>query len=484
MVDLVFYVPKKLKYFLTRKKRYKIVIGGRGSGKSMTLIDMLLYHAAEHGKKIFSMREFQSSIDDSSHALMVEEIGNIGIPGYDISKHTIQHYSGGLFRFKGLSARSIQAVKSASGFDFFHIEEAQFLSEESIRILTPTIRREASEIWIIANPGSREDPLSKRFLNFCWDILQEKGIYEDDRHLIILMNYYDNPMFPKVLEEERLYDLKTLPRALYDHIWLGDFNDFIENQLISKDWFDACVDAHEKLGIKPRGIKIATHDPSDEGADAKAVCLRHGILIQDVVQKDTGNINEGCDWATDISRTFQPDFFCWDADGVGIGLTRQISDTFKDSRTEVAMFKGSEGVDFPNAICEYVTDANVRGQKTNYEAFKNKRAQYFYELRRRCFNTYLAVEKKMYMNPDDLISFSSKITNFDRVRSEITRIPKKPSRIGMLELYTKDDMKRKFKLPSPNCADAVMMSMRIPYHKQPVVQRPEPIQIIRPAIGR
>ena len=39
-------------------------------------------------------------------------------------------------------------------------------------------------------------------------------------------------------------------------------------------------------------------------------------------------------------------------------------------------------------------------------------------------------------------------------------MPIKPNGSGLLELYTKDQMRRMFKLASPNLSDVVMMSER------------------------
>ena len=40
-------------------------------------------------------------------------------------------------------------------------------------------------------------------------------------------------------------------------------------------------------------------------------------------------------------------------------------------------------------------------------------------------------------------------------------MPLKPNSAGLFELYTKKEMREKFKVRSPNCADVAMMSERI-----------------------
>ena len=452
-------VPEKLKPLMTTKKRYKILCGGRGSGKSQTVGDIGCFEVAQYGYKIGCMREFQSSIKDSSHSLLKDEIERIGIPGYRVTRDEINHESGGLFTFKGLH-RSIDSIKSMHGFDRFHIEEAQFLSEESIRILKPTLRKENSEYWMMLNPGSSDDPVSKEFLVPYWDELTRNGFYEDDLHLIIKVNYCDNPFFPEVLEAERANDEKILDRALYEHIWLGEFNDSVENSLIKSEWFNACVDAHKKLGFKPMGARIASHDPSDTGPDVKGYAMRHGSVVLDVRELATGDINEGGDWALGIATDHNLDWFTWDCDGMGVGLNRQVEQQFNGKHTKISQFKGSEGVDFPDAI--YEPSTGIINQKKNKEALKNKRAQYYFELRNRIYRTYEVVNKRAHHDPDKLISFSSDIESLSQLKSELCRMPIKPNSNGLLELYTKEEMKSKFKFRSPNLADSVMMLMRMP----------------------
>ena len=65
-----------------------------------------------------------------------------------------------------------------------------------------------------------------------------------------------------------------------------------------------------------------------------------------------------------------------------------------------------------------------------------------------------------YHDPDTLISFSSDIAALKKLRAELCRMPIKPNGNGLFELYTKQDMKTKFKFASPNLGDCIMMLMR------------------------
>jgi phage terminase large subunit len=66
-----------------------------------------------------------------------------------------------------------------------------------------------------------------------------------------------------------------------------------------------------------------------------------------------------------------------------------------------------------------------------------------------------------YSDPDNLISFSSSIKLLQMLRSELCRIPKKPNGAGMIQIMSKEDM-RKLGIKSPNMADSVMMALDNP----------------------
>ena len=436
--------------------RYKVAYGGRGGTKSMTFAGMLSHKVQVEQALVGCLREFQNSLDDSVFALLKSEIKRLKIPGFKNYNSKIAHQDGGGFRFKGL-ARSIDAIKSMFGFKYFWLEEGQFISAESLKILTPTLREEDSELWVSANPMSAADPFSQRFINPYQRELDKNGFFEDDLHYIVKINHSDNPWFPKELEAERAHDYNMLPRALYDHIWEGAFNDSVENALIMAEWFDACIDAHEKLGFEALGSIVAAHDPSDRGEDAKGYALRHGSVVEEVLEKVTGDINEGCDWATGLAIGDNVDIFLWDCDGLGIGLNRQVNAAFEGKRTLVAQYKGSESVDNPDAPYEPADKISIQNQKTNKEAIKNCRAQYYFELRNRIYRTLIAVTQHVYTDPDTMISFSSEITELTKLRAELCRLPIKPNPNGIFELYTKEEMLKKFKIPSPNLADSVKM---------------------------
>ena len=76
--------------------------------------------------------------------------------------------------------------------------------------------------------------------------LDRDGYYEDEIHLICVVNFTDNPWWNTELEMLRQWDYDNRPRAEYDWIWLGKFNDTVDNSIIKPEWFDACLDLHKQ----------------------------------------------------------------------------------------------------------------------------------------------------------------------------------------------------------------------------------------------
>jgi len=450
-------IPEALLPFAEESKRFKVALGGRGSAKSMTLAQLAVVEAMK-GHKFACFREFQNSLDDSCYSLICTVIKDLGLDDFEIQKSSILYKGEEAFKFKGL-ARNPSAVQSFHGFSRFWIEEAQTISEESLKALTPTLRAPGAELWCSANPQSMKDPFSQRFFAPFEKELRTNKIYRDDLHLVIWANWTDNPWFAESdgLVQEREWDLEHKSQALYRHVWEGECYDEIDHSIIPVEWFEAAVGAHEKLGFRAEGAVVATHDPSDTGDDAKGYACRTGVVFTDVAEMATGDVNVGCDWALDRAIAAGADFFGWDADGMGVTLKRQVDHALTDKQMDWFMFKGSEAPQDPMREYDPVDVRDPAKRKTNREALLNRRAQAYMELARRFHNTYRAVNGE-YIDPDQLVSLDPAIPNLDAVRAEVCRIPLKPNSSGKIQIASKAEMAR-MHIPSPNMADCMMMSI-------------------------
>ena len=295
-------VNKKLEPFLRKHKPIKVAIGGRNSGKSIGFGDIFTFKMATEGCDIYCLREFQDSITDSVHRVFKSSIEKrLELDGWTITENKVVAPNGAKTSYKGAN-RNPDAMQSAQGYKYSWFEESHRASQASLDKLLPTIiRNPGSECWFSANPQSSGDPFSQRFIVPFQDELAKNGYYEDDLHLIVVINWRDNPWYDESAEKLRQWDLENLSKAKYEWIWEGKFLDSVEDALIEAEWFDACIDAHKKLGFEPLGAKFAAHDPSDTGPDAKGFALRHGSVITHIEEKRDGDVHQGGDWATGLA---------------------------------------------------------------------------------------------------------------------------------------------------------------------------------------
>src|SRR5215469_11885430 len=75
--------PSKLAFLLNEKARYKVLWGGRGGTKSWGIARALLIRAMrEPGLRVLCTREVQSSIKESVHQLLKDQIALLGLGAY------------------------------------------------------------------------------------------------------------------------------------------------------------------------------------------------------------------------------------------------------------------------------------------------------------------------------------------------------------------------------------------------------------------
>ena len=202
-------LPEKLLFFLSKKARYKIAYGGRGSGKSWAAARCLIVLAMQSKIRVLCTRQLQTSIANSVHKLLSDSIQELGLSdNFEITRDQIRCKNGSEFFFKGIQ-NNINEIKSIEGINYCWVEEAQSVSENSWEVLIPTIRKENSEIWVTFNPDREEDATYQRFvINPPPDTISQ------------LVNYSENPWFPDVLRKEMEY-CKEVDYGKYEHIWLG-----------------------------------------------------------------------------------------------------------------------------------------------------------------------------------------------------------------------------------------------------------------------
>lgn len=196
--------------------RYKGAWGGRGSGKSFAFADNLIDRClCNPGTRWLCVREIQKSLMQSAKRLIETELTRFGLgeaQGFRVLNERIETPGGGVIVFQGMQDHTADSLKSYEGFDGAWVEEAQSLSERSLTLLRPTIRKPDSELWFSWNPRRKVDPV---------DVML-RGEEQPTGAVVVRANWSDNPWFPAVLEQERLDCLRTNPDQ-YAHIWEGDY---------------------------------------------------------------------------------------------------------------------------------------------------------------------------------------------------------------------------------------------------------------------
>jgi len=204
--------------------RYKIYYGGRGAAKSWAIARALLITAAQKPIRILCAREWQSSIKDSVHRLLADQIEKLGLSAmYEIKQNEIVGFNGSLFLFEGLR-HNVTKIKSMEGIDVCWVEEAERVSEDSWKILIPTIRKTGSEIWVSFNPEQDTDPTYNRFVK-----------HPPPESIVKKVGWEDNPWFPEELRKEKDYDYMVDPDSA-SHVWGGECKKISDAQVLKGKW--------------------------------------------------------------------------------------------------------------------------------------------------------------------------------------------------------------------------------------------------------
>lgn len=218
-------IPIEYKRLFDTDWREAAVYGGRFSLKSHSVARVLLVKARESKKRVACFREFQNSIADSSHQLLKDLIDKYELKDFEVTDNAIiNKINGSDFLFKGLHHNE-QSVKSIEGIDIAWVEEAQTVSNSSLEILTPTVRKPGSQIIYTYNRLAEEDPVHTRL------VLEGRP-----NTLVIYTNYEIAIKYGYLPETVRMEieDDKVRRPVLYKHKWLGEPN--TTEGKIFRDW--------------------------------------------------------------------------------------------------------------------------------------------------------------------------------------------------------------------------------------------------------
>ena len=228
---------------LLEPARYKGAWGGRGSGKSHFFAEMMIEsHILDQKRRSVCVREIQKSLNQSVKRLLEMKIQDMNAGAYfEVQDAVIKSKKGdGMIIFQGMQNHTADSIKSLEGYDCAWVEEAQSLSQVSLDLLRPTIRKPNSELHFTWNPRQSNDPV---------DFLL-RGPTPPKDAVVLKVNYTDNPWFPDVLRDEMEYDKRRDPDK-YQHVWMGEYLRNSQSRVF-RNWkiedFEAPADAIHRLG--------------------------------------------------------------------------------------------------------------------------------------------------------------------------------------------------------------------------------------------
>jgi len=196
---------------LSRDYRYYGAHGGRASGKSQFFGGQVAQFVAT-GERWICVREVQNSIKDSVKTLIENKIQSIGLPGFDLLEHETRGPAGGLIAYRGMQSYNAENIKSLEGFDGVWVEEGQTLSQRSLDLLRPTLRKKTAKLMFSWNPRYKTDAVDKFFRR-----------NPPENAICVQANWHDNPWFDETsLRDDMEADYAADPvRA--EHIWGGAY---------------------------------------------------------------------------------------------------------------------------------------------------------------------------------------------------------------------------------------------------------------------
>lgn len=332
-------VPSEYKELYNPTWRVLAFYGGRYSLKSYNVGLSLLLRGRASKKRWLCTREIQNTIKDSVHKLLSDQIEQYGFTDYTVTNDSIiNSITGTEFIFRGLK-HNVTQIKSLEGIDAAWVEEAHSISNESLDILTPTIRKPGSQIIFTFNRFTELDPVYVKYVlnppartyaaKLNYDIAEKYGL-----------------MTPEIkLEIEA--DKKNDP-DLYAHKWLGEPLAQAEKAVLNRN---SVVQAMSRKVSDEGAVEVGV-DVARFGDDRTTFRKRKGFKSIDKREFTKLRTTEVCDRLEQFVNHDKTVLIKVDDTGVGGGVTDEM---VRRGYNVLPINFGSKATDpdkYPNLISE------------------------------------------------------------------------------------------------------------------------------------
>lgn len=310
---------------LDKPYRHKILYGGRGAARSWTVSGKLLIKGAQQQLLILCTRELQKSIKGSVYRLLINQINRLGLSSYypeNLRTATsIRSTTGTEFMFLG-TRYNPDEIRSTEGIDIVWIEEAHNLTEDSWAVITPTIRRDNSEIWCTFNTRFKSDTL--------YDIFVTND--PPANSLVIFSNYDDNPFLPSVLQAEQAEMCKRDHEG-WLHTWKGQLRQLAKGAVFANAISD--LKKGNRLTFIPIEKSTEVETFNDIGkSDPTAFWFMQNaggqLRFVDFYMQRFEDVDHYVKVLKALGYNYGRHYMPHDADHDRLGMTRNIREQFED----------------------------------------------------------------------------------------------------------------------------------------------------------
>lgn len=408
-------IPEKLVPIITEinKYRYFLIEGGRGGGKSQSVGRLFLYLAEQKNLRMVCGRETQNSINESVYSLLADLIRSYSLC-FEVGASKITHKETETsINFRGFREQGSFNIQGMEGIDVLWIDEAQAITKQTLDVLIPTVRKENAKIFFTMNRHVHNDPVYSKFIG-----------RDDCLHLKI--NYDDNKYCTQALKKEA-DECRKKSEDDYQHIWLGEPLAKSEDCVFGIDELMSCKNNKYPLR-QGYGMRLAGFDIARYGDD-KCSCVviqQMGALHWEVVFVDEWNHKDlnyttGRILATATEQQINKSVI--DEDGIGAGPLDNLNKG-----------RGLENfLGFRNSIFNF----------NDNKFFANRRTQQVYKLKDLMLKGHIHIEDEALLRE---LEEGFRYT-FDHNQRKI--------------LISKEIMKVKHKVKSPNRADGLIMAVSL-----------------------
>jgi len=161
----VLQMPEKMTPMISKFNDYRYLLaeGGRGGGKTQCVARLLCYIAEKRTVRIFCGRETQNTIEESVYTVFKDIITQYKL-NFSVYKDRIQHNTtGSQIRFKGFKEQGKVNIKGMEGVDILWIDEAQAITQATLDIIIPTIRKQKAKVFFTMKRHLKSDAVYNQF---------------------------------------------------------------------------------------------------------------------------------------------------------------------------------------------------------------------------------------------------------------------------------------------------------------------------------